>query len=328
MMQRREFITLLSGAAVTWPLRLYAQAPNLPTIGFLSTGFSRSFATLLEAFQQGLSERGYIKGRNVVVAEHWAEGNYDRLNRLAGNLVEGQVKLIVASGGLLAAKTAMKATSTIPILFVVGSDPVELGLVASLNRPGGNATGASLFSTDLLPKRLELLSWLIAGRQPIGVLLNPQSVTPEIEAEHAKAAAKLKGYEVRLFEANTASEIDAAFKSAAEQRVSAFLVTAAPFFSGQRYRIVELAARYAMPIMYPWREYVDAGGLISYGSELTWGYKLIGEYAGRILKGEKPSDLPVQQPTRFNLIINSKTAKSLGLDIPPMLVAIADEVIE
>jgi putative ABC transport system substrate-binding protein len=216
-------------------------------------------------------------------------------------------------------------------LFVSGFDPVELGLVASLNRPGGSATGASIFSTELLPKRLELLYALGTKIQNVAVLLDPRSVTPNIEAKEAMAAAQRKGYQLRLFNASTAMEIDAAFALAAEQQVSAFLVTGSPFFSGQSDQIVALAARHAMPVMYPWRQYVDAGGLMSYGTELTWGYQLIGRYAGRILKGEKPSDLPVQQPTRFNLVLNLKTAKALRLDIEntaPQLLAIADEVIE
>jgi putative ABC transport system substrate-binding protein len=222
----------------------------------------------------------------------------------------------------------MKATASTPVLFVSGFDPIELGLVASLNRPGGNTTGASLFSTELVPKRLELLYGLGSRIQNVAVLLNPQSVTPDIEAKGAMAAAQLKGYQLRLFKASTASEIDAAFMLAAEQQVSAFLVTGSPFFSRQVAQIVALAARHAMPVLYPWREYVDAGGLMSYGSELTWGYNLIGQYAGRILKGEKPGDLPVAQPTKFELVINLKTAKALGLTIPETLLATADQVIE
>jgi putative ABC transport system substrate-binding protein len=247
---------------------------------------------------------------------------------LADDLVRSQVQLIVASGGLVSARAAIKATASIPILFVAGFDPVELGLAASLNKPGGNATGVSLFSTELVAKRLELLYGLGTRIQKVGVLLNPASVTPDIEAREALAAARLKGYQLALFEASTASGIEAAFIRAAEQQVSAFLITGSPFFSRQRAQIVALAARHAMPVIYPWREYVDDGGLMSYGTELTWGYKVIGQYAGRILKGERPGDLPVQQPTKFDFVINLKTVKALGLTLPPILFAFANDLIE
>jgi putative ABC transport system substrate-binding protein len=331
-LRRRDILTLLCptvlGGAAAWQLGAHAQASNLPTIGFLSTGSPRSIATYVAAFQHGLSELGYAEGRNVAIAYRWAEGHPDQLDMLANDLVGRRVKLIAASGGLVSAKAAKKATASIPILFVSGFDPVELGLVSSLSRPGGNATGASLFSTELIPKSLELLHGLGSRIRSVGVLLNPQSVTPDIEAKGAIAAAQLKGYQLHLFKANTASEIEAAFMQAAEQQVSAFLVTASPFFSRQRAQIVALAARHAMPVMYPWREYLDAGGLMSYGTELTWGYNLIGQYAGRILKGELPSDLPVQQPTKFELVINLKAAKALDLTIPETLLTIADRVIE
>jgi putative ABC transport system substrate-binding protein len=285
----------------------------------------------IAAFQSGMSELGYVEGRNIAITYRWAEGRSDQLGMLASDLVRSQAKLIVASGGVVSAKAAMRATASTPILFVSGFDPVELGLVASLNRPGGNATGASVFSTELLPKRLELLYGLGSRIQNVAVLLNPESGSTNIEAKEAIAAAQLKGYQLRLFNASTAMEIDAAFALAAEQQVSAFLITGSAFFSIQSSQIVGLAARHAMPVMYPWRQYVDAGGLMSYGTELTWGYQLIGQYAGRILKGEKPGDLPVQQPTRFNLVLNLKTAKTLGLDIKntaPQLVTLADDVIE
>ena len=327
-MRRRDFIALLGSATALGPLGAHAQAPGLPMIGFLSTGSSRSIATYVAAFKQGMSELGYVEGRNVAIIYRWAEGKFEQLDMLANDLVRRQVKLIAASGGLVSAKAAMKATASIPILFVSGFDPVDLGLVASLRRPGGNATGASLFSTELLPKCLELLYGLGPRIQKVAVLLNRQSVTPDIEANEATAAAQIKGYQLRFFNANTASEIDAAFMLAAEQQVSAFLVTASPFFTGQRTQIVALAARHAMPVVYPWREYIDAGGLMSYGTGLIWGYKLIGQYAGRILKGELPGDLPVQQPTKFDLVINLRVAKALGLTIPETLLATADEVIQ
>ena len=327
-LRRREFIAGLGGAAAVQSLGAYGQAPKLPFIGFLSIGPPRLLATYVAAFRDGMSTLGYAEGRNMAITYRSAEGNSDQLGTLADDLVRSQVQLIVASGGLVSARAAMKATASIPILFVSGFDPVELGMVASLNKPGGNATGVSVFSTELVPKRLELLYALGPRIQKVAVLLNPASVTPDIEAREAVAVARLKGYQLALFEASTASGIDAAFILAAEQQVGAFLITGSPFFSFRRAQIVALAARHAMPAMYPWREYVDDGGLMSYGTELTWGYKIIGQYAGRILKGQRPTELPVQQPVKFDFIINLKTAKALGLTVPPTLYALADEVIE
>jgi putative ABC transport system substrate-binding protein len=325
-MKRRDFIILLGAGTAAWSFGALAQPSNFPAIGILGTG-SPGAAPYLAAFQSGMRELGYVEGSNVTVIDL----RIGELDVRANDLVRRQVKLIVASGGLVSAKAAMKATTTIPILFVSGFDPVELGLVKSLNKPGGNATGASVFSTELLQKQLELLYRLGPRIRTVGILLNPQSVTPDIEAKQAMAAAELKSFKVRLFNASTASEIDSVFEAAAAEQVSAFLVTGSPFFSGRRDQIVALAVRYAIPIIYPWREYVDAGGLMSYGTQLTWAYNVIGQYAGRILKGEKPGDLPVQQPTKFNLIINLKAAKVLGLDLAkaaPQLMALADEVIE
>ena len=330
-MRRRDILSLLGGVAVAWPLGALAQSPQLPEIGFLSSGSACAFNPLVTDYHQGMSEVGYVEGRNVSVAYRWADGHYDRLEALANDLVRRRVKLIVASGGLISAKAAMKATSSIPILFVSGFDPAQLGLVASLNRPGGNATGASLFTTELLPKRLELLHELGSRIRTTGILLNPKSVTAHLDTEDVNAAARKMGYQLRIFEASTEHEIAAAFESAVQEQVSALLVTADPFFNSRRDQIVELAAHQAMPVMYPWREFVDAGGLMSYGAELKWGYHLVGQYAGRILKGERPSDLPVQQPTNFKLVINLKTARALGLDIEsaaPRLAALADEVID
>jgi putative ABC transport system substrate-binding protein len=273
-----------------------------------------------------MTELGYVERRNLFVTYAWAEGAYDRLDGLANDLVRRQVKLIMASGGLVSAKAAMKATATIPVVFVVGFDPVEAGLVAHLNRPGGNATGASVFTTELLPKRLEMLYEL--KMQTVGVLLNQGSVTAGLDVKGAMDAAQRKGYQLRFFQASTASEIEAAFVAITQQKVSALLITADPFFTSRRDQIVALAARQALPVMYPWREYVVAGGLMSYGAELTWGYHLAGQYAARILNGENPGDLPVQQPTKFTLVINLRTARALGLAVPPTLLALADEVIE
>jgi putative ABC transport system substrate-binding protein len=328
-MQRRDFITLFGGAAAAWPLAAKAQQGAMPVIGFLSTGSPRTrSATVVPAFRKGISEQGYVEGRNVRIEYRWAEGRYDELDVLANNLVQRQVTLIAASGGLVSAKAAMKATATIPILFVVGSDPVPLGLVASLSRPGGNATGATVFTTELAPKRLELLHALGPGIRTTAILVNPGSVTADIETSDALAAAQKLAHELLVLKASTESEIDAAFELATQQQVGAFLVSADPFFTIRRNQLVALAARHAMPVMYPWREYVEAGGLMSYGPELTWAYHLIGQYAGRILRGAKPSDLPVQLPTRFNFVVNLRTAKALGLDVAPRLLALTDEVIE
>jgi putative ABC transport system substrate-binding protein len=328
-MQRRDFLFVAGSVALSFDLQ--AQPANLPTIGILGAGRLGALAPLMRTFREGLEEQGLVEGRNVGIIQELAQGDVAELDGLAENLVRKGVKAIVASGGLVSARAAMKATSTTPVLFLAGYDPVELGLVKSLNRPGGNATGVSLFSTELVQKRIAYLLELGSRIRTVGILVDPKSITPQIELQAAVDAAAAKSHEVRFFEASTAGEIDAAFTSAAEQQVSALLVTAAPTFSRLRNQIVGLAARYRIPVMYPWREYVDAGGLMSYGTELTWGYRLIGQYAARILKGEKPSELPVQQPTRFNLVINLKTAKALGLDLAntaPLLLAIVDEVIE
>jgi putative ABC transport system substrate-binding protein len=326
--RRREFIAALGNAAA-WPLSAHAQQSGKPAIiGFLSSGSPRAFAPLVAAFQQGMRELNYVEGRDVSVTYMWAEGHYNELDALANDLVRRQVKLIVATGGVVTARAAMKATATIPILFVIGFDPVALGFMSSLNHPGGNATGATLFTTELLPKRLEILYELASRTQTAGVLANPNAATMDVDAKMIMEFAKQKSYSVRLFEASTEREIEAAFVSAIQQKVSALLIAADPFFTTRRGQIVALAARQAIPVVYPWREYVEAGGLMSYGAELTWGYKVIGQYAARILKGEKPGDLPVQQPTKFNLVINLRTAKSLGIAVPRILLAFADEVIE
>jgi putative ABC transport system substrate-binding protein len=330
-MKRRDFVILLGAGTAAWSSGALAQPSSLPTIGILGSGSRNGAAPYLAAFQGGMRELGYVEGRNITVIDLWADRRVGELDMHANELVRRQVKLIVASGGLISAKAAIKATTMIPILFVGGFDPVELGLVKSLSKPGGNATGATLFSTELLQKQLELLYGLGPRIRTVGILLDPRSVTPDIEAKQAMAAGELKSFQVRLFNASIANEIDSVFKTAAVEQVSAFLVTGSPFFSRRRDQIVALAVRYSMPIIYPWRDYVDAGGLMSYGAELTWAYNVVGQYAGRILKGEKTSDLPVQQPTRFNLIINLKAAKVLGLELAktaPQLIALADEVIE
>lgn len=326
-MKRRTLIALLGGAAA-WPLGAHAQAPQRTTIGFLSSGSPQAFAPFAGAYYQGMRELGYVEGQNIVTAYAWAEGDYGKLDALANDLVRRQVKLIVASGGLVSARAAMKATATIPVVFISGLDPVEVGLVPNFNRPGGNATGVSLFSTELLPKQLQMLYELGPKIQTIGFLLNPGPITADRDVKQLTGAAQSAGYQLRFFRASTESEIEAAFVAITEQKVSALVIAADPFFNTRRDQIVALAARHAMPVLYPWREYVDAGGLMSYGVDLRWGYYVAGQYSARIIGGEKPGDLPVQQPTRLQLVINLRTARALGLAMPPNLLVLADEVIE
>jgi putative tryptophan/tyrosine transport system substrate-binding protein len=326
-MRRREFVAGL-GIAAAWPLGAHAQAPQRTTIGFLSSGSPRAFAPFAAAYYQGMRELGYVEGQNIVTTYAWAEGDYGKLDALANDLVQRQVKLIVASGGLVSARAAIKATATIPIVFISGFDPVEVGLVPNFNRPGGNATGVSLFSTELLPKQLQMLYELGPKIQTIGVLVNPGPTTADRDLKQLTEAAQSAGYQLRFFRASTESEIEAAFVAITEQKVSALVIAADPFFNTRRDQIVALAVRHALPVLYPWREYVDAGGLMSYGVELRWGYYVAGQYSARIIGGEKPGDLPVQQPTRLQLVINLRTARVLGLAMPPNLLVLADEVIE
>jgi putative tryptophan/tyrosine transport system substrate-binding protein len=341
--RRREFITFLGGGAA-WPVVLRAQQQRgLPVIGFLSSGSPRSFSTFVAAFRQGVREQGHIEGRDVSIEYRWAEGEYDQLGMLASDLVQNRVALIAATGGVISAKAAMKVTSTIPIVFVIGCDPVKVGLVSKLSRPDNNATGSSVFSLELATKRLEMLRLALGVRNEritIAVVVNPGSITTDIEIEDTINAAKqLNKFErgktteqmqfnIIVLTASTESEISDAVLSASRQRATALLVSADPFFTVRRRQVVTLVAQHGIPAMYPWREYVKDGGLMSYGTELTWGYHLIGLYAGRILKGEKPRDLPVQLPTKFDLVLNLKTAKALGLAVPPNMLALADEVIE
>jgi ABC-type uncharacterized transport system substrate-binding protein len=335
-MTRRNFLTVVAGAAA-WPLLSHAQQPAMPVIGFLSSGSPRTFARFTAAFREGLRSQGYTEGRNVWIDYRWAEGHYDELPALAAELVQRQVALIAAGGGIASAQSARNATRTIPVLFVAGFDPVRLKLVTSLNNPGGNVTGVSVFSTELATKRLELLHDLMPAAQTIAILVNPgttaagieiKDATAGIETESATAAAQLLGLELVVLEATTDSDLEAAFALAVRKQASALLVSADPFFTIRRAELVALAARHALPAMYPWREYVEAGGLVSYGTELTWAYRQIGVYAGRIMKGAKPTDLPVQLPTNFELVINLKTAKALGLTVPPLVLARADKAIE
>jgi putative ABC transport system substrate-binding protein len=326
-MRRREFVTLLGGAA-TWPLAARGQQPAMPVIGYLHSGSPASFAHLVAAFRQGLSGGGYVEGQNVAIEFRWAEGRYDQLPALAVDLVGRRVAVIVTQGGDPPPLAAKSATSTIPIVFTCSSDPVKLGLVDSLNRPGGNATGFWAYTSLLGTKRLELMRQLLPANTLIAVLVNPNNPNAHIDTPELQDAARTLGQSVILVRASTVTEIDAVFATLRDRRVSALLVNSDPFFLARRDQFVSLAARHAIPASYFVREFVAAGGLISYGVNLADGYRQVGIYAGRILKGVKPADLPVVQPTKFELVINLKTAKALGLTVPNTLLVSADEVID
>jgi ABC-type uncharacterized transport system substrate-binding protein len=325
-MKRREFISLIGGAAAAWPLA--ARAQQVPVVGFLSIASAAPFAHLVTGFRRGLHEAGFVESRNVAVEYLWAEGRYDRLPALAADLVRRQVAVIVTSGGENPSIAAKAATTTIPIVFNIGSDPVKIGLVASLARPGGNATGVNIFTAELSEKRIGLLHDTIPAAASVAVLVNPNFAPAVANAQEAEAAARRVGKDVVIFNAGSQSEIDTAFAQMAQPRPGALLVAADPFFNSRREQIVALAERHAIPAMYEWREFAEAGGLMSYGTSLVEAYRLQGIYTGRILKGEKPADLPVVQLSKFELVINLKTAKALRLAIPPGVLAIADEVIE
>jgi putative ABC transport system substrate-binding protein len=323
-MRRRDFIILLA-SAVAWPLAARAQQKAMPVIGWLSGGSPGSLH-YVAAFRQGLSETGYVEGQNLAIEYRWAEGHFDRLPELAADLVTRKVDLIAASGP--AALSAKNATSTIPIVFTGVSDPIGGGLVASLARPGGNLTGFSVINLELQPKRLELLSELVPQARVIALLVNPNNSNAVRFIGDVQEAARAKGVQLPILKANTESEIDAAFATLVELRAGGLIIVGDPFFTGQREQLLALASRHATPTIYAWREDVAAGGLISYGSSFAPIYRQVGIYAGRILNGAKPADLPVQQPTTFELVINLKTAKALGLTFPPSILARADEVIE
>jgi putative ABC transport system substrate-binding protein len=327
-MRRRDILSLLGGAAVSWPLRARAQQSAVPVIGFLNTRSPEEAAHLVASFHRGLAESGYVEGQNVTIQYRWAHGHYGRLPAFATELVRQPVNVIATTGGEPTALAAKNATSTIPIVFSVGGDPVKAGLVASLNRPGGNLTGVNQFADALQGKRLGLLHELVPQANVIGVLVNPNFPPAEQQLQDVQAAARAMGLQIYVMRASTDLEIDAAFEAVAQQRISALALTGDPFFDTRREKLVALAARYAVPAMYHFRDYAVAGGLMSYGTMLSDAYRNVGVYTGKILSGAKPADLPVMQLSKFELVLNLKAAKTLGLTFPPGLLAIADEVIE
>ena len=327
MMRRREFITLLGGAAVSWPVAAHAQQTAMPVIGFLHSGSPELFARNVESFRRGLNETGFVEGGNVAIEYRWARAQYERLPELAADLVQDQVA-VIAADGTGAALAAKAATSTIPIVFMVGADPVEVGLVTSLNRPSGNMTGISMFIVSLDAKRVELLRELVPTAATFGLLINPKGPPAELHAKELEAAARIGGQQLIVLRASTDDELGPAFTHLVQRRADALIVVPDPFFDSRRDRLVEMAARHAVPSIYGWREFPAAGGLMSYGIKFADVSRQLGGYVGRLLKGAKPGDLPVEQPTRFELVVNLKTATSLGLTIPTSILLRADEVIE
>lgn len=327
-MKRRSFIGLVGGAAA-WPLAARAQRASAPVVGFLGATSPEGYATFVAGFQRGLKEAGYVDGDNVTTVYRWAEGQYDRLPGLAADLVSRHVSVIVATGGLPSSLAAKQATGTIPIVFTLGSDPVKFGLVSSLNRPNGNVTGVTLFAYLLDAKRVELMHELVPGASVVALLVNPNSPA-QADAQYAdvEAAVRKFGQQLVILKAGTDSEIDAAIATVAEKKTSVLLVSADPLFLSRRDQLVALVTRHAIPSIYEWRQFTEAGGLMSYGIDLIDAYRQAGVYVGKILGGAKPGDLPVLQPAKFEFVINLKTARTLGLTVPNTMLVAADQVIE
>ena len=325
MSSRREFISLLGGAAA-WPLAARAQQPAIPAIGFLNSASANSYPYLAAAFRLGLGESGYVEGRNVAIEYRWADNRYDRLPALAADLVHRQVSVIAATAA--SASFAKAATAVIPIVFNTAGDPVAQGLVASLNRPGGNITGVTSLNTELGPKQLQLLQELLPKANIVAALINPTSPGIETWSRNVQAAAHMLGLRVHILKAESELDIDTAFASLLQLRVDGIVMPANPLFTGRVAQLATMTIRHAVPAIYGYPEFARAGGLMSYGASIAESYRLVGAYTGRILKGEKPSDLPVQQATKVELIVNLRTAKALGITVPPTLLARADEVIE
>jgi ABC-type uncharacterized transport system substrate-binding protein len=323
---RRKFLATLGGAAAAWPFAARAQQPAMPVIGYLHSASPEPYSSMMAAFRHGLAEAGYVDGQNVTIDYRWAEGQFDHLPALAAELVAHRPAVLVAAGGDVSAVAAKAATTTVPIVFTIGADPVKSGLVASLNRPSGNLTGVTFFTITLGPKRLEMLRELQPKAGKIAVLVNPKSLNPD--AKEVQEAARALGQSVHVLDAASEGELDTAFRSLAQERDDALIVVSNPLFTSRREQIVTLANYQRIPAIYPLREYVTSGGLVSYGASIKDAYRQSGVYAGRLLKGAKPADLPVMQPTKFELVINLKTAKALGIAVPPTLLARADEVIE
>ena len=327
-MRRRAFVTLLGGAAAAWPLAARAQQSAMPVIGFLHGASADAFESFVSAFHQGLKETGFVEGQNVTIQYCWAEGHYDRLPALVADLIGRPVHLIVTAGGDNSAVVAKAATTTIPIVFVVGSDPTKSHLVTRLNRPSGNATGVSIFSTEIAPKQLDLLRELVPQAAKVGMIVNPNNPNSETQIRGAQEAARARGLDLRVVNVGGERELASAFSTLIEQHVDALIVGADGLFTSQRYQLVGLAARHALPAMYFQRDFVVAGGLASYGTNIASAYRQAGIYAGSILKGTSLANLPVLLPTKFDLVVNLQTAKALGRELPPTLLALADEVIE
>jgi putative ABC transport system substrate-binding protein len=327
-MRRRDFITAIGGSAIAWPLVARAQQPRAPVIGYLSIGSKETDTFRLRAFRQGLNESGYIEGQNVVIEFRWADGENDRLRQLAVDLVARPVAAIATIGGLAPALAAKAASATVPIVFMIANDPVKYGLVVSLNRSGGNLTGVSFLDDLLVAKQLEVLHEMIPEADTIGLLVNPTNPNADSIVRDVQAAATTLGQKLLVLKASTESELDSTFATLDGHRGSALLIASDPFFNSSPNELVALAARHAIPTIYHLRAFAAAGGLMSYGTSLTDGYRKQGVYVAKILKGEKPADLPVEQATKIDLVINLKTAKALGLSVPPSLLARADEVIE